>query len=646
MPTLNMARIISGLLVALWLCAASTMVVTHAAGSEELLSPEQAFRFAARELDDHAVEVRFDIAPGYHLYRERFAFTAQPAGVKLGAPELPPGQVRVDEAFGKPMEIYEGSVIIRVPVEKAPTDGKWTLVVTSQGCADQGVCYPPMKSVYKVRGGKPVGLTGQHERNVPSASSPEIRTDTGNLAQRNLQADEETITGALDARNIPEIAVLFFGLGLLLTFTPPVLLMMPILSAIVVGEHVTRSGAAVVSLAYVLGMAVVYTGLGVASGLLGEGVSAALQSVWVLSIIATWMVALSLSMFGLLALQFPQRWQARMMTSPLRRQGVHATAAAAMGAISALIVAPHVTEPLAGVLTYIAQTGDSVIGSSALFAMALGMGAPLVLVGVGSGNLLPRAGRRVAVTRCALGFLLLGTAIWILRALLPAWMTMLAWAALLLVAAVFLNAFDSLGPETHGLTRLGKGLGLLAALAGAVVLVGLASGGRDPLQPLAGLSAGRRAPDSLASHEPLRFERVRTVAELDVRIAQAAAIGQPVMLDFYADWCVSCKEMERFTFSDAGVRAQLANIVILQADVTRNNADDKALLKRFGLFGPPAIIFFGADGRESPVRVIGFQAPARFLDSVARALGGAERNSARGPSASAPPPAHGQTSPQ
>ncbi len=605
-----MARLIFSLLVALWLCAASTLGSAYATGNEQFLPPEQAFQFSAREVDVHAIEVRFDIAPGYHLYRERFAFAAQPAGVKLGVPVLPPGQVRVDEAFGKPMEIYERSVTIRVPVERAPADGKWTLVVTSQGCADQGVCYPPMESVYEVGGGAPVGLTGQRERALPSASSPGTLADAGQSAQREMRT-EEAISGALAGRNVFKIAVLFFGFGLLLTFTPSVLPMMPILSTIVLSEHVTRSSAAVVSLAYVLGMAVVYTGLGVASGLLGEGLSAALQSVWVLSVVAAWLVALSLSMFGLTALQFPQRW---------RRKVIRVAIAAVMGAISALIVAPRLTEPLAGVLTYIAQTRDTAIGSGALFAMALGMGAPLVLVGVGAGSLLPRAGHRMTVTRCLLGFLLLSTAIWIVRAVLPAWMSMLAWAALLLVAAVFLNAFDSLGPETHGLARLGKGLGLLAALAGAIVLIGLASGGRDPLQPLASLRPGRAVMNHDAGREALRFERVRTVAELDARIAQAAAAGRPVLLDFYADWCVSCKEMES-TFADARVRARLADVLMLQADVTRNNADDKALLKRFGLFGPPAIILFGPDGRERPVRVIGYQAPERFLVSLSRAFG-------------------------
>nr|WP_268747280.1 protein-disulfide reductase DsbD [Ralstonia pickettii] len=619
-----------GALILVGLCAARIVGIAYAAGDGAFLPPEQAFRFTARQLDAQAIEVHFDVAQGYHLYRERFAFTARPADVKLGAPAFPPGQVQFDEAFGRPTEIYHGSVTIRVPVVHAPANGKWTLVVTSQGCADNGVCYPPMQSIYQVGGNSAGGLRDTHERGAPMASRPSTQAQPGSAVQTALQGDGDRIADTLASRNLSRITALFFGLGLLLALTPSVLPMVPILASIVVGKHVARRGAWVVSFAYALGMAVVYAGIGVAGGLLGEGLSAPLRTPWALSALAVLVVGLALSMFGFYELELPQRRRVRQMTSSAQRRGGQVVGAAAIGAISALIVVPIVTAPLAGALTYVNRTGDVGMGGSALFAMALGMGVPLVLVGVGASILLPHAGRSLEVTKRVIGFLLLGVAIWVVSAVLPAWAAMVAWATLLLAIAAFLGAFDSLGPDAHGLARLGKGLGVLATLTAAILLVGLAAGGRDLLQPLAGLSAGRQAPANPASHGTLRFERVRTVAELDARIAQAAAAGQPVMLDFYADWCVSCKEMERFTFSDAGVQARLANAVILQADVTRNNADDKALLKRFGLFGPPAIIFFGADGRERPVRVIGFQAPARFLDSVARALGEAGQKSARG----------------
>ena len=599
----------------------------RAATEDDFLPPEQAFRFAARQIDPQTIEVRFDVADGYYLYRERFAFAAQPAGVKLGQPAMPQGKVHFDETFGKDMETYRGAVLVKVPVEQAPADGRWTLVVTSQGCADKGLCYPPMESVYKVGGSALGNLFG--DRSAPARSSPAVpqadnpANDAPRTpAVRGAQIDEnDRIAGALASRSLPLIGALFFGLGLLLTFTPCVLPMVPILSSIVVGEHVTRGRAFVVSLAYVLGMAVVYTAVGVAAGLAGEGLSAALQTPWVLGLFALLMIGLSLSMFGLYELQLPQRWQTRLTESSNRRQGGQIAGAVAMGAISALIVGPCVTAPLAGALAYIAQTGDALTGGAALLAMALGMGVPLLLVGVGAGNLLPRAGKWMEATKRFFGFLLLGVAIWMVTPVLPAWVVMLAWAALLIVAAVYLGAFDALGPDPRGLLRLGKGLGLLAALAGAIQIVGVASGGRDPLQPLSHLGGVTGSPGLPAAKDAVRFERVRSVAELDARVAQAAAAGRPVLLDFYADWCVSCKEMEKLTFPDAKVKARLANVVLLQADVTANNADDKALLKRFGLFGPPGIILFGSDGRERPVRVIGYQSANRFLDSLERAFG-------------------------
>lgn len=621
---LGWARHIAAVLAAMvaWLCLAAG---ASAATEDDFLPPEQAFRFAARQLDPQTIEVRFDVASGYYLYRERFAFAVQPGTVRLGQPEFPAGKVKFDETFGKEMETYRDAVVIRVPVQLAPADGKWSLVVTSQGCADKGLCYPPMESVYKVGTstlGSLFGGSPRSETPVPPMASAGPGTEAVAPAARFDENDR--IAGALASRNLGIVAALFFGLGLLLTFTPCVLPMVPILSSIVVGEHATRSRALVVSLAYVLGMAVVYTMIGVAAGLLGEGLAAALQTPAVLAAFAALMVALSLSMFGVYELQLPQHWQTRLTATSNRRQGGQVIGAAAMGAISALIVGPCVTAPLAGALAYIAQTRDAVTGGSALLAMALGMGVPLVLVGVGAGNLLPRAGRWMEATKRFFGFLLLGVAIWMVTPVLPAWLIMALWAALLLVAAVFLGAFDALGAEARGVARLGKGLGVLAALAGAILLLGLASGGRDPLQPLAHLSLARvtgSAAETAAGPQAVRFERVRSVAELDARVAQAAAAGKPVLLDFYADWCVSCKEMERLTFTDARVRTRMSEIVLLQADVTANNADDKALLKRFGLFGPPGIILFGADGRERPVRVIGYQSAGRFLDSLERAFG-------------------------
>ncbi|MCP1175834.1 protein-disulfide reductase DsbD (plasmid) [Ralstonia solanacearum] len=616
------------LLAVLWFCVAGAGGVAHAAGEEDVLPPERAFRFAARQLDNRSIEVHFDIADGYHLYRERFAFAAQPAGVKLGAPEFPPGQVKFDEALGKPMETYHGGVTIRVPVVVAPVDGKWLLTVTSQGCADKGICYPPMHSVYKVGGGLLGGLFDKHRSRTPMTSPvppatptlPSMGEGQTGLAVPSAAPTNDgggDIARVLASRQLGRIATIFLGFGLLLTLTPGVLAMVPILSSIVVGEHVTRGRALLVSFAYVLGTAVAHAGVGVAAGLLGERFSAGPPTPWALEAFAALAVALALSMFGLYELGR----QPPMAASSNRWSGGRISVAVALGMISALAVVRSLPVPLAGALAYVEQTGDAVGAGGALFAMAIGMGVPLVLVGVTAGYLVPRAGHWLKVTKRFLGFLLLGEALWAVSPLLPPWALMAAWAILLLIAAAFLGAFDSLGPEPRSLTRLGKGMGMVAALAGAILLVGLASGGRDLLQPLSHLRAGAVAPASTAGPALVRFERIRSVAELDARLVQAAAAGKPVLLDFYADWCVSCKEMERLTFSDPRVQARLADVVLLQADVTRNTADDRILLKRFGLFGPPGIILYGADGRESPVRVIGFQSASLFLDSLAKAFG-------------------------
>jgi len=555
--------------------------------SDELLEPEKAFRFSARA-EGAAVEVRFAIADGYYMYRDKFRFVAEgnPA-VRLGAAEFPPGTRHKDEFFGE-VETYRKQVRIRVP---AQGEGRFDLKVVSQGCADIGVCYVPMES--------------QASLLLVSGGAAEPRFS--------IFATDAEIARLFEGNALLVLAG-FALFGVLLTFTPCVLPMIPILSAIIAGEgkRLDKRRGLALSLSYVLGMAVAYALAGVAAAYSGSLIAAALQNAWVLGAFAFVFVVLALSMFGFYDLRLPGFLHHHLHSAHRRLRGGQIASVAGMGVLSAVIVSPCVAAPLAGALLYISQTRDVVLGGAALFAMALGMGVPLVAVGVSEGALLPKAGAWMEGVRRFFGVLLLAVAIWIVSPVIPLVAQMLAWGALLIGSAIFLRALDPLPGSASGWWRLWKSFGIVALVAGVAMLVGAFSGARDVLRPLAGIG-GR----TQASAAPLPWVRVASLAELEGKLA---APGRPVMLDFYADWCVSCKEMEAFTFSDPAVRAQLDRMMLLQVDVTANNDADKALLKRFSLFGPPGIIFFDAQGREiKGLRVIGYQNAERFSKTLSLA---------------------------
>ncbi|MGH8666479.1 MAG: protein-disulfide reductase DsbD [Burkholderiales bacterium] len=592
--------------------------------AEEPLPPEQAFKLSARLLDADTLLVRYDIAPGYYMYRDKFRFEAPPAA--LGTPSLPPGKIKDDEFFGK-VETYRDRVEVKLPLQAAAEmPSVLTLKATSQGCADLGICYPPQEQSVQVKlaaaGGAstaPGAVAGSSAFVTAQANAPPGQPQPAADVQ-----DESAIVALLGSGSFWVIILSFFGFGLALAFTPCMLPMIPILSGIVVGGRggATRGKALMLSITYVLGMAITYAAAGVAAGLSGAMLAAALQSPWVLGSFAALFVALALSMFGLYELQLPNGVQSWLTERSNSFRGGQTLGVFLMGVLSALIIGPCVAPPLAGALLFIAERGEVALGGSALFAMALGMGVPLVGVGVSAGHFMPKAGPWMDSVKHFFGVVLLGVAIWILSPVLPTVAQMLAWGALLVIGSIYLHALDPLPPAASGLRKFWKGVGIVALLAGASLLLGAFSGGRDILQPLAGLraSATAGAGASASALPPVQFERVATTTALDERLA--AAGGKPVMLDFYADWCVSCKEMERFTFSDDQVKQRLQSFVLLKADVTANNGDDKALLKRFSLFGPPGIIFFDAAGREvKGLRVIGFQPAERFsanLDRVPR----------------------------
>ena len=575
-----------------------------ASAAEDYLEPDLAFKFSARMQDAGTVAITYQIADGYYLYRERFKFTAD--GATLGAPSIPPGKVKFDDTFQKNVETYRHSVTITIPVQAA---GLFTLNATSQGCADAGLCYAPQDASARLMGSMVGAETGvrpgipQNLGLTPVSAAAPAPAPTVALAAK--PSELGGIAAVLGGGKLLAIIPAFILLGLGLAFTPCVLPMVPILSSIIVGEgaSVKRARGLLLSSTYALGMALVYTALGVAAGLLGEGLAAALQNPWVLGAFGVLIVAMALSMFGFYELQMPGALQSRLATVSGRQASGKLAGVFAMGAISALIVGPCVAAPLAGALVYISQTRNVVIGGAALFAMAVGMSIPLLLVGVSAGSLLPRAGAWMDAVKRFFGVLMLAMALWLVSPVLPAALQMALWAALLLGYGFYL-----LRPARNWAATA---LGAAFAVLGVVQLIGLASGGRDALAPLAHLAAGA------APVQRLQFTRVKTVAQLDAALAQTG--GKTALLDFYADWCVSCKEMEKLTFVDPAVKARLANSILLQVDVTANDADDKAMLKRFKLFGPPGIILFDARGQEIPdSRVIGYQNSEVFTESLAK----------------------------
>jgi thiol:disulfide interchange protein DsbD len=608
-----------------WLRLAALVLMlagTHAVrAADEFLDPEVAFKLDARAADERTVEITFTAVPGYYLYREAFKFEA--AGATLGAPVLPAGKTKFDETFQKNVETYRDTIHITIPVQQAPA--RFQLLVTNQGCADKGLCYPPMQRAVQVGltafGGDgsakvlPLGDTSSAQVSV-SSTAPDSRQNSGQTsgqAAAPSAAGNDQLDGALRSGKFWPVVGVFLIAGVLLSLTPCVLPMLPILSSIIVGQgtRVSRGRGFALAASYSLGMALVYTALGVAAGLAGAGLAATLQNPWVLGAFALGLVVLAMSMFGAYELQLPAAFSSRMTGASQRLPAGRFVPVFVMGGLSALIVSPCVAAPLAGALVYLSQTGDVVLGGAALFSLAAGMSVPLLLVGGSAGALLPRAGAWMNEVKRFFGVLLLGVALWTVQSVLPAPLTLALWGALTVSVAVLLVS-QSHGHQHGALARSlwRRCAAAVIGVMGVMQLIGAASGGSDPLQPLGHFS---RRSEGVAS-AGLQFAPLRTVADLEAALRSA---GKPVMLDFYADWCVSCKEMERYTFSDPAIQAKLRGAVLLKADVTANNADDRALLKRFGLFGPPGTIFFDATGREIPAaRVVGFQDSAQFSKTL------------------------------
>ncbi|MDH4233835.1 MAG: protein-disulfide reductase DsbD [Gallionella sp.] len=572
------------------------------------LPPDQAFSLNVSVRDAHTLQANFTITPGYYLYRDKISFKTSDKSVKVTALKLPRGEMKQDPNFGS-TEVFHQSFQAEITLERSATNAETvTLNAHYMGCSEEGLCYPPITPVLRIS--LPDAKTGQPAPPVLTEAPPPA-AQVSQIAKPPLSEGSQ-IARLFKGGSFWLIVSFFFGAGLLLALTPCVFPMIPILSGIIVGRghKITHMHAFLLSLAYVLGMAITYAAVGVAAGFSGSLISNALQTPWVLGSFSALFVVLSLSMFGLYELQMPASWQSKLTDTSNKLHGGHLSGVFLMGALSAIIVGPCVAAPLAGALLYIGQTHDAVLGGIALFALALGMGVPLLLIGASAGVLLPRAGAWMEAVKRFFGVMLLALAIWIIQPLLPISVQMLLWAALLIFSGIYLHALDSLPHNANGRQKLVKGTGLFTLLLGVAYLIGALSGASDILRPLGNI--GRATAQAPAT---AHFSRVKDSAELDQRITQAR--GQAVMLDFYADWCVSCKEMERFTFADAAVQAKLKTVLLLQVDVTANSEADQALLKRFGLYGPPGILFFDKQGKEmDDFRVVGYQDAAQFLKTL------------------------------
>jgi thiol:disulfide interchange protein DsbD len=590
---------------------------------DDILKPDQAYRPMVDSSDGKTLNVNWEIADGTYLYEDKVSISIEGEGVHLGQYQLPPPKIKHDSV--KPdgsigdVAVFVHRLDLDIPLERTSTSAtEATVTLRYQGCADRGICYPPQKKQFKlmlpaISGGSAAAATV-----IPASPPASTRSATPDPAAGIEQSEQDQIASMLKNSSTWLIILTFFGIGLLLSFTPCVFPMIPILSGIIAGQGsgITTRRAFTLSLVYVLAMAITYTAVGVLAGLFGASfnLTAAFQNPWILGSFALLFVLLSLSMFGFYELQLPASWQTRLSEISNRQKGGELGGVAVMGLLSALIVGPCVAPPLAGALIYIGQTGDGVLGGVALFAMAMGMGVPLIAIGTSAGKLLPRAGGWMDAVKAVFGIMMLGLAITMLERFLPPVYPMMLWGALLIVSAVYMGALRQLPVEASGWSKLWKGLGVVLLIYGALFLVGVAANGKDTVQPLRGLVLGGGAAQQ-ASH--LQFKRIKNITDLQTELASARAAGKPVMLDFYADWCIYCKQMEKNVFSEAAVVSAMSHFVLLQADVTDQDEQDKALMEYVRIPAPPAMLFWGTDGSEiNHLRLMGYMNTGDFLAHV------------------------------
>ena len=572
---------------------------------QAFLAVDDAFTFEILPQVNNVLPIRWRVAEGYFLYRYKFQFELKEAyGVTIGDVQLPAGKIKNDPYFGEVATLrdkFETKLFLSGLTEATEV----VLAFSYQGCADDGICYPPTNKQIKVN------LTPAKSMLKPVEQS------------QSYLSEHDSLAAALAENSIWLTLLTFFGLGLLLTFTPCVLPMIPILSSLIVGqeERASTRRAFAISLVYVLAMALTYTVAGVFVGLSGQNVQIWFQTPWVISIFVGLFVLLSLSMFGFYELQMPGFIQNRLTAASNRQRSGTFTGAAVMGFLSALIVGPCITAPLVAALIYIGQTGDALLGGSALFALSMGMGLPLLIIGTSAGKLLPKAGAWMDTIKAVFGVLMLVMAIWLLDRIVPALVTVSLTSILLIIASVYMGVLEPLPKENGGWRKLWKGAGVVLILYGSILFVAVMMGNPRFINPLASSAIFSAPSETSVSHE-LPFRQIKGLQGLQQVLDEARENRQTVMLDFYADWCISCKEMEQFTLSNAGVKTALKNTIWLQADVAKNDDIDQALMKKYGIFGPPAILFFDENGLElSQARLFGFIEASEFIGHVSKIYG-------------------------
>ncbi|MGM0569574.1 protein-disulfide reductase DsbD [Marinobacter sp.] len=588
---------------------------SNSLGGQDFLPVDEALPFSSTTTDK-GVLLRWDTAPEHYLYKERIEVTAVTDGVTVSAPEFSLAGVETEDPYFGTVNVFYEPVEAEVELSLPEGIREATLQVTYQGCAEAGLCYPPQtREVLYYASGK-TEAAGQAPDRTGSGGQP---PSSGLAGETDLES-ATGLAGFLSEQSLAIIALVFLALGLGLTFTPCVLPMVPIISTLVSSHNTRSSGQALVlAFSYVLGMALTYAAAGVITGLLGASfnLQAQLQSPWILGTFAALFVLFALAMFNIFDLQLPQGIQNRLNQASQNLSGGRLASVFGIGALSALVVSPCVSAPLAGSLLYISTTQDAVVGGVALFSLGLGMGVPLILVAVGGRKLLPKTGPWMNVVKAFYGVMLLAVAIWLVERMVPAWLALTLWGVLAAITGVQLGAFDQ---ARAGWQRTWKGTGLVMFAWGLALLAGALAGASDPLRPLAPFIASGTASGSSATQEHAPFERIEEPDVIRERLAEAGEQGQPVILDFYADWCISCKVMEREVFSQPGVITAMEPYTLLQIDMTDNTPEQQALLDELGLFGPPAILFYDPDGAEDQnLRVLGEMDRAAFLDHLGKA---------------------------